>query len=407
MARAAPLLRLALALALWSAAGAARAAGEVASGAPAPAEPPLDPEPREPELLLLVPLEPAPPSPDAGAPTARPASPSAAAPARRDEGDTWLDAGHALVGSLLHTVLQLDRFFSDERELEPERDRSFIRWRNEFRTDGRRPFAYLTTLRAEIRVPGLNRWLDRARLVIEGVSDATNPAVSEAGPGPTTGTPSPNLLGAVGRAAAEAQLALYENFRVKADVGAGILLDLPLAGIAQARLRYAQPFGDVLLLRTALTGFYRTDLRLGSSAALDLEKQLARATLLRLRNGGTISQRDAWKGIQWGTELALIQGITPLSAVSIGGDALGETRPVSRVDRYRVFTRYRRDFFRSWLFVELEPELAWPWDPVRGRERVLGFTFRLEAQFQQSAPGTERTPPRAPAPAGLEPQDPR
>jgi len=56
------------------------------------------------------------------------------------------------------------------------------------------------------------------------------------------------------------------------------------------------------------------------------------------------------------------------------------------VDRYRVFARYRRDFFRRWIFVELEPELGWPWSVDRGRHREIAGTVRLEVQFQGQDP---------------------
>ena len=69
----------------------------------------------------------------------------------------------------------------------------------------------------------------------------------------------------------------------------------------------------------------------------------------------------------------------------------GATRSAAHVDRYRVYTRLRRDVYAGWAFVEVEPEVDWVADEVTSRRsRVLSATLRLELQF--SSDGRRPTP---------------
>ena len=49
------------------------------------------------------------------------------------------------------------------------------------------------------------------------------------------------------------------------------------------------------------------------------------------------------------------------------------------MDSYRCYVRYRRQVWRPWLFVEVEPFVLWPRD--QGYQGVNGVTVRLETLF--------------------------
>jgi hypothetical protein len=86
--------------------------------------------------------------------------------------------------------------------------------------------------------------------------------------------------------------------------------------------------------------------------------------------------------VEWGTELGLGHELTPLrTALYLGAGASGITRPAPDVILYRVFARVRRDVWRRWLFLELEPEVAWPLQPDGARPRRLALTLRVEVRF--------------------------
>jgi hypothetical protein len=146
----------------------------------------------------------------------------------------------------------------------------------------------------------------------------------------------------------------------------------------------------------------------------ELDRPLKRV-LLRLSGDATRSERS--NGVEWGSEFAVVVPLPPKSAAQVAVATGGATeawvavpdpvtgasrsRPVPQIDRTRVYARLRTDVYRRWLFVEIEPEVAWPWTPERKRYSAWGLAFRVEVQFQ----GKE-APPKPPPPPPPEPKDP-
>ena len=384
-------------------------------------------------LALLAPAaprgeEPPPPAESAPEPPPRPppdapGSPAPQAPAPgKPEGtaaeDTWLDTGHAFIEhKIFAPILRLDRFFSDERDLEPERSRSFLRWRSEVRyaEDASRP-AFTTGIRATLRLPGLNERLRRFRLVIAGDTRDTIDKLFPKEPA-TTATPVVPSTDedALGSADAGLRFYLWDTLASHADLGGGVLLELPPGVYGRVRFRWAIPVGKLFLSRFAVVGFWRSDVKFGTTMSGEIERGVWRSTFLRLSGNGTVSERS--NGLEWFSELALLVPLPPRAAAQIGLSMTGATDAtvfapdpatgISRAwrvpgtDRTRAYARLRRDVYRRWLFFEVEPEIAWPWTPERGRYAAWGLTLRMEVQFQ----GKEAPPP-APPPPPPEPADP-
>jgi hypothetical protein len=296
-------------------------------------------------------------------------------------------------------VIVFDRFFSDETVLEAERSRSFLRWRNELRVEGGSTPVYTTNLRADLRFPGLNRVLERLRLVVEGQTRDTIGALF-----PGEGEEVDEALGTGG---AELRIRLWEGLIAHGDLGAGVLLQLPPGAFTRARLRWAFPAGELFLTRVATSVFWRTDTHFGTSIDASLERGIRRAALLRLSGQGQLT--EASRGVEWSTELAALRAFTRTVFGSVGAGMLGATDAIASVDRYRVAARLRSDVYRRWLFLELEPEVYWPWRPVGRRDAAYAVTFRVEVQFRgwDVDDRSGKAPPRAaepPPPA--EPADP-
>ncbi|BDG06724.1 hypothetical protein [Anaeromyxobacter oryzae] len=294
--------------------------------------------------------------------------------------DTWWDVGHAfLEAKMFAPVFGFDRFFSDERELELERSRSFLRFRSEvrFREDGAPVFG--VSLRADLRLPGLAHWLDRFRLVIARESEDTSSTLF---PNDPTATP---LRPGSGRGDAELRYGLWDGLLSHLDLGAGVLMELPPGVFTRLRYRTAVPVSDWVLMRFAGAGFWRTDTLFGTSGAFELVRPLGPVSLARVGTSAELSQRSL--GIEWASDLSFVRTIGPRRAISVGAGMEGATRSPVGVDRYRVYTRLRREVWRRWIFAEIEPEIGWPWDPIEKRRRVIAATLRLEVQFQ----GRERS----------------
>jgi hypothetical protein len=349
-------------------------AGPVAP-APVPEGEPLDPEPLPTVKAAKEVSEPIPP-PGGGLPAA---------------GDTWLDATHSFLGSVFGTVLRFDRFFSDEREFDLERGRSFLRWRNDVRYGEDTQLTFRTSLRADLKLPGLNRVLRRLRLVVTGETEDT---VSTLFPEDSATRPAE-----VGRANAELRYGIVDTLWTHLDLGGGVLLQLPPGVRARARLRHAFPVSGSVLVRLGTTAFWESRVGFGDTLQADLERRFGADTVVRWQNGATISESS--RGWEWATGAALLQRLGARTAVAFGGSVIGWTEPFPEVTQRRLFVRFRRDLFRSWLFYEVEPETLWPVVDGRTQPRVLGVIGRLEIQFHGAEMLSREAPPTRTAPRGF------
>jgi hypothetical protein len=322
------------------------------------------------------------------------------------EGDgNWLDVGHAFIEHRIFApVLRVDRFFSDERDLEPERARSFIQWRQELRfRQYRSTPSYTTTIGANLKLPGISKELTKFQIEITGQTrDAFTSLFpgDHASPGevPTSDT-------AFGTADAGLGYRLFETVSstvaTHGDLGAGVIFRLPPGVYTRARLRFAESLGNHFLTRQVFSTFWRTDTRFGTSAGAEIERPLAFSTLARLSGSSTLTERS--RGVEWGGDLSLLGTLRARIGAQLGFGVSGATRAPVDVDVYRFYLRLRRDFYRKWIFLELQPEYGWPWEQGVGRRGTWAVVLRLEVQFQ----GNEAPRARAPdEPESDEPPDP-
>jgi hypothetical protein len=292
----------------------------------------------------------------------------------------WLDLGHSLLAeTALWPVVRLDRFFSDEREVDLDRPRSFVRLRNDLRLEDTGRVAYGVSLRADLTVPSLDRRLRRLRLTISGErAEPLEGGLGPGGPGGSEGLPAEPG----GQASAGLRYLILDDLFTQTDAQAGVLTRLPPGVYARLRYRRQVPLGELLLARASASGFWQTDTGWGTREDLDLERRLSHRLLLRLANTGTVTERS--RGLEWGSELSLLAAVSPRSAASLGAAALGASDAGAVVETWRLLARYRRDVLRRWIFVELEPEARWIRPAGGGRRRVLALTLRLELQFDGS-----------------------
>jgi hypothetical protein len=292
---------------------------------------------------------------------------------------TWLDESHAFIEQGLADLAErVDHFFGDDHRLDEDRPGSVVRWRNEFRTAEDRRFAYRTSARASVELPATLRWLGSARLVISGESqrDPTRTIAED------PANPGFSPVVTAEQASLELRQPLYRTADTLTDVGAGVRLRIPPEPYVRARLRHRQPLGLGVTLRLSPSVFWESLDGFGTASGLDLERPLGAHTLLRLGNHAQLTEVS--KGVEWGSEASLAHEFASLrTATAVGAGISGDTRPTAEVLLYRIFTRVRRDVWRRWLFLELEPEIGWPLDRVRGgHHRVLAVTLRMDIQFE-------------------------
>jgi hypothetical protein len=319
---------------------------------------------------------------------ARPAE-SAAKPEQKrveglEEGDTWIDFGHSfLEDKLFRPVFRIDRFFSDQRDLEAERARSYIRWRNEVRfVEGRVTPSYTTELSANLRFPGLNRQLARLQIEVAGQTRDTYASLFPR-PNPAPGeipTPEQN----VGTADAGLALRLWDTLETHADVGAGVTLALPPGQYVRLRLRFNQRPGLGIVTRQALTSFWRTEAGFGETGSADVERPISPWAVARVSATTTITELS--RRFDWQGDVSLAAALRSRVGAVVGWGIAGATKQLQPVSTHRFYVRLRRDVFRRWIFLEVEPEVAYPWTADAGRQQVLAVTLRADFVFQGNEP---------------------
>jgi hypothetical protein len=292
------------------------------------------------------------------------------------EGTTWLDQTHVFVDKkLCEPAVWFDSFFGQDRTLEDVRPTAFVKWRNSARWTEGQGLTYFPDFTFRYRLPRLDRFLKKARLVIESRSTAdkftTQPGQAvDPGLDPATGTRSPTI-------GVRADFLTW--LRSLASFDMGIKAHWPLDAFARLRYQYTKPLGEVYLIRFNETALYRYIEHFTETSQLDLERKITTFTILRWSNYATYTEGTA--GVTWNTGISLITQLTPKSAISYDTSMWGVNHPDWVVQNYRIGSIYRRNFYRSWLFFELAPEVTWPKDASGKRNHVYAAMATLEIQF--------------------------
>jgi hypothetical protein len=287
-----------------------------------------------------------------------------------------VDLSHeAVARGVFDFVEWFDRFFADDRRLEVGRSESFMSLQGALKLSetGRLTPGY--GIRASATMPRLAAWLGRVRLVITGVTPVTQT------PTPVDPGSSPRAPGQTSpQASAEIRYDLARARTTVVDIGTGILFGWPPHVFGRARLTYMQPLWGGALARVTPAAFYVTgETGFGTTIQVDLEQKLSAADRLRFSNAIGITQASAgWEG---GTEMVLYHALSPTTALSSSASWQGATQPYPYVKIYRFAVKLRRDFWKKWLFFELEPEVTWLKDPGLRLRREEALILRLEVHF--------------------------
>jgi hypothetical protein len=290
-----------------------------------------------------------------------------------DETHTRIEQG------ILKQTVRLDNFFGSVRPENLRQTKYDMRWRNAIRLAHGGDLNYGTTIRANLT---LSKISERLRLFITGEDEPglTTQSLPEdpGNPGFDRTIPTAHFVNT------ELRYELVQKPSVNVFVGAGVRLrfKFPLEAFARSRFQYTRKLGDISLMRVAETFFVKNTDLIGETTEFSLERLLDETTLLRWSNAGTASEEI--KGLEWGSELSLSRQLSPKSAVTLKGGVYGSTTSAAQVGNYRILALYRRNFLRSWLFYELEPQISWPRNLDGTHPATLAFTVRIEIEFRGS-----------------------
>jgi len=348
------------------------ARGEVPVTANAP--PPLS-EPATGELPPAGPVRPAvsPRSPEPGAPdgslTGEKNEKSSSIGKTADETHDRLERG------ILQQVVSLDNFFGKVNSQKEQRSSYLLRWRSSLRLEQENLLQFGSGLRANV---DLSRISERLLLTISGAKEPESfaPSLPEDPGNPNSDRTFQNTR----IVNSELRYKLFHSPIDDLFLGAGLDLALPFRYFARARYQHILRISEISQVRLTETLFAKTPYGIGETTELSLERVLNPKTLVRLASSGTVSQEIG--ALEWGSELSLLRELSTRSAVTLIGGVYGNTRLQQGISNYRILTRYRRNFLRSWLFYELEPEVTWPLTAAGSFPPAYAFSFHLEVVFQ-------------------------
>lgn len=274
------------------------------------------------------------------------------------EVDSWLDDAHSYLNSTFCSPAEwFDGFFSVDRYDDEVRPGSRVRWQHDFLREEGGGFEYSTKLRASFKLPKAS---DSLRLVFEGDQEEN---VEEVVPSDIEDTRSQ-----VGF--------LYEFTK---SPRANLSLKLSFSPKITLRYRYSLPITTSFTTKFT-EELFNDDGVDGSSSQLDFIKSFSESLILRQTISFT--HADDISGAEWLASLVLYQKLSDISALSYESSYVGVSDPRTYTTNVRLAIRYRRNFYRSWLFYEVVPEISWPRLLITDeRESTGGILFRLEINF--------------------------
>jgi hypothetical protein len=313
------------------------------------------------------------------APPVEPAPPGTSLKEKIDVMEKRMDKTHEnLEHDFLKQVVRLDDFFGNVKTENRRQTEYQFRFRNVVHIESDGSYKIGPSIRANVVLPKIN---ERLRLTISGDNEPqqVTPTLPEdpGSPGFDRTTGNTRLVNT------ELRYGYIQTPNMDLFMGVGVRLVLPPQVFTRTRFQYTYHLSDISLVRFGETFFVRTPDGPGETTELDLERLLDQKTLLRWSTTGTASY--GLQGLEWGSELSWIRELSSMSAVTVMGGVYGNSSFDDVMSNYRLLTRYRRNFLRSWLFYEVEPELFWPRSDKGDFPTRFGFTVRLEVVFQGAA----------------------
>lgn len=291
--------------------------------------------------------------------------------------DSWLDRSYSYLNErLCAPAAWFDGFFGDPRTLEENPINSFFRVRTAVGWDQQGGANGGVQVRANLVLPRVS---DRIRLLVARDEDVSGEGLS------ALGLEDDNAKTRLGL-----RFILGEELGGFTDVDASVRVNSGgLNPRLSARYRLMRGLGDDGLIRATQTAFWERVEGWGTQSRLDWEWTPRAGRLVRWTTRGTFSEASA--GVDWQSVWLMYQQLDRRTALRFDAGGKGWTRPDFTVDEYFVALRLRRQFLRPWLFLEVQPERAWPLDSLTLERRSdWRLTFTVEVQFENETVGHSR-----------------
>ncbi len=287
--------------------------------------------------------------------------------------NAWIDkVQRGVYSGVCGTALWFDGLFGNPR-YDQDSDETFGRLGVTQYYDRRDDFDTKVRLRARYSFPNLK---SRLRLTLGRGDEQT--LLEER---PTTGQgPTPSSFRAVEDDAWLLGLGYSKQAGLESgfDFGVGVRLNSGLDPYAKVTYRHNFVFRGDTMLRFRETPFWRDSRGWGATTQVSLDHLATDRLMFRWNNIGTVAQDT--EALEWGSDVSLYQSLSRRRAIRYTALLRGETGADVPVQNYGFETRYRRDLYRKWLFLELSASVTWPREYLEEEREInpgVGLGFEM------------------------------
>lgn len=289
-----------------------------------------------------------------------------------DDAPHWVDTGHLYATNRAQAIAQwMDDFFGAELR-DAERADTFIRAIVTDDWDQRDGHDFRVRLRGQINLPKISERID---LVFSG--EETEQTLTEE------------------ERSSENDIGVRVNFRDgrRSRLDATLSLRSGPALLPGVRYRYQLPLTGNSWARVTQRLQYNTAEGYRSQTNFDINRALSDHSLVRW--GGRVRYREERGYWDWNTGISYRRWMDDHeqypSAIEYYVAMSGRDTPETFATNYRIGALYRRQFFRDYLFLEIEPNYNWRRDTFEEqRAGVAGIVFRLEIMLDDDLAARRR-----------------
>ena len=148
---------------------------------------------------------------------------------------------------------------------------------------------------------------------------------------------------------------------------------------SSVRYRYVQPIGQSWLARFSERVYYTEDDSFGTLSRADLDYFIDHRHSVRLT--ADMDYGEETEGAEWGSRASFITRLSDKEAVNYFAAVSGQTDP-EFTEAYALGVRYRRNIYRPWMFVEVEPSHVWRKEDADSN-RNGGWVMTLRLEFRE------------------------
>ena len=148
-----------------------------------------------------------------------------------------------------------------------------------------------------------------------------------------------------------------DNYNI--SISSGLQVRSPLRAFVQASTTGRTEIGEKMLLSAGQSVFYRSDEGFGARTQIDLDHSLRTHVQEVLRWRQLYDLSEDFPGLDWKTSIEYLRQINRDRAWGAGYGNTGNIHDAALAESHRVWLRYRKRFYREWLFWEVEPFVQW------------------------------------------------